>query len=72
MNIPNRKIIIGNPGKIIKDVSDEMLIWKKEGTKLYQKLPSDCFNSLKRCNPYTKKIASKNQTQVYKTWKKTK
>ena len=28
MNIPNKKIIIGNPGKIIKDVSDEMLIGK--------------------------------------------
>ena len=72
MNIPNRKIIIGNPGKIVKDVSDEMLIWKKEGTKLYQKLPNDCLNSLKKCNPNTKKIAPKNQNQEYKTWKKTK
>jgi len=55
MKVPDRKIIIGNPGKIIKDVSDEMLIWKNEGTKLYQKLPSDCFNSLKECIPNKKK-----------------
>ena len=72
MKVPDRKIIIGNPGKIIKDVSDEMLIWKNEGTKLYQKLPSECFNSLKECIPNKKKIATKNQDRVYKTWKKTK
>ena len=55
INVPNRKIIIGNPGKIIKDVSDEMLIWKTEGTKLYQKLPKNCFESLKECKPNSKK-----------------
>ena len=49
-----------------------MIKWKSEGTKLYQKLPSDCVNSLKECIPNTKKIASKNQDQVYKTWNKTK
>ena len=72
ISVPNRKIIIGNPGKIIKDVSDEMIKWKSEGTKLYQKLPSDCVNSLKECIPNTKKKASKNQDHVYKTWNKTK
>src|SRR5688572_8698664 len=37
--IPDRKIVVGNPGKIVKDVSDDMLKWKSEGTKLYQQLP---------------------------------
>src|ERR1043165_1892012 len=36
MQIPERKIVVGNPAKIIKDVSDEMLSWKTKGTALYQ------------------------------------
>ena len=39
MNIPERKVVVGNPAKIIKDVSDQMIKWKSEGTKIYQKLP---------------------------------
>src|ERR1700755_2240578 len=39
--IPARSLVAGNPGKIIKQVSDEMIGWKTEGTKLYQSLPKD-------------------------------
>ena len=42
-----RKLIVGNPAKVIKDVSDEMIAWKTAGTKLYQQLPADCHESLK-------------------------
>jgi carbonic anhydrase/acetyltransferase-like protein (isoleucine patch superfamily) len=49
--IPARSLIVGNPGKIIKQVSDEMIAWKTEGTKLYQQLPDQCFLSLKPCEP---------------------
>jgi phenylacetic acid degradation protein len=49
--IPARSVVVGNPGKIIKEVSDEMISWKTEGTKLYQALPADCFSSLKPCEP---------------------
>lgn len=50
--IPSRRLVAGNPGKIIKEVSDEMLAWKTEGTKLYQQLPAECFESLKPCEPH--------------------
>ena len=40
MQIPPRKVVVGNPAKIVKDVSDEMLAWKTEGTALYQALPA--------------------------------
>ena len=39
--IPNRKIVVGNPAKIIKDVTDDMLDWKTKGTQLYQQLPAE-------------------------------
>src|SRR2546430_4753451 len=41
MQIPERKIVVGNPAKIIKDVSDEMIEWKTKGTALYQQLPAE-------------------------------
>jgi phenylacetic acid degradation protein len=47
MKIPNRKMIVGNPATIIKDVSDDMIAWKTKGTALYQQLPSECFETLK-------------------------
>jgi carbonic anhydrase/acetyltransferase-like protein (isoleucine patch superfamily) len=49
--IPPRSLVVGNPSKIIKQVSDEMITWKREGTQLYQHLPKQCFDTLKLCEP---------------------
>ncbi len=49
--IPARSVVVGNPGKIIKQVTDEMINWKTEGTKLYQALPAACHSGLKLCDP---------------------
>ncbi len=51
MTIPNRSLVVGNPAKIIKEVSDEMIGWKTEGTALYQALPKECQDTLKECEP---------------------
>ncbi|MBK8054811.1 MAG: transferase hexapeptide repeat family protein [Saprospiraceae bacterium] len=52
--IEPRKIVAGNPGKVIKDASEEMIEWKTEGTKLYQLLPKECYESLEPCEPLRK------------------
>ena len=39
--IPHRSVVVGNPAKIVKQVSDEMLQWKTEGTRIYQQLPGE-------------------------------
>ena len=73
MVVPNRKVVVGNPGKIIKDVSDEMIAWKTEGTKIYQSLPKDCHASLKETVPLIEmKKKGGNHYGKYKTWKRTK
>jgi len=73
MKIPARKIVVGNPAKIVKDVSDEMLEWKTEGTAIYQQLTEDCHIFMKECIPL-KKSSEKKPKQIanYKTLKKTK
>mgnify|MGYP001469364208 CR=1 FL=1 len=71
MQIPERKVVVGNPAKIVKDVSDEMILWKTKGTELYQKLPAELYASLKECEPLRE--IQKNrpvQQDIYKSWKK--
>ncbi len=51
MKIPERSLVVGNPAKIIKQVSDEMILWKTAGTKFYQQLPADCHESMQVCEP---------------------
>ena len=71
--IPERKVVVGNPGKIVKEVSDEMIAWKTKGTKLYQQLPKDCKATLKLCEPLREIEPNRPQQQgIYKTWKEVK
>lgn len=51
MVIPARSMVVGNPGTIIKEVSDEMIKWKTEGTALYQALPGEMRESWAACEP---------------------
>src|SRR5580658_10972102 len=47
--IPRRSVVAGNPAKILKEVSDELLRWKTEGTALYQRLPAEMRAGWKEC-----------------------
>lgn len=65
-----RSLIVGNPAKVIKQVSDEMIDWKTEGTKLYQSLPKEMYENAKPCEPLTEREANRpSQEILYKTWK---
>lgn len=67
--IPPRSLLVGNPGKVIKQVSDEMIAWKTKGTRLYQALPADCYDSLLACQPLTELPADRPaQESLYTTW----
>ncbi len=64
-----RSLIVGNPAKKIKEVSDEMLAWKTEGTKLYQSLPAAMREHWQVCEPL-KEIPAHRSTQesLYSVW----
>ena len=69
MEIPERKVVVGNPARVVKDVSDEMLAWKTEGTRLYQALPAELHRSLKPCEPLREVPADRaRQAASYKPW----
>ena len=68
---PSRSLIAGNPAKIIKEVSAEMIEWKTKGTELYQQLPAQCFTSLKPCEPLTEQTEQQFLFHIdYKPFKK--
>ena len=51
--IEPRSLYAGNPARFVRELSDEMIGWKTEGTHLYQKLPAECHESLRVCEPLT-------------------
>lgn len=68
-----RSLIVGNPAKKIKEVSDEMIAWKTEGTRLYQKLPKDCHDTLTPCEPLTEMEPNRPiASAIYQTWNQSK
>lgn len=66
--IPRRSLVVGNPAKVIKEVSDEMIAWKTKGTELYQQLPKDCYESLREVEPLREIPKDRpKQEEMYKT-----
>ena len=68
-----RSLIVGNPAKKIKEVSDEMIAWKTKGTELYQQLPTEMHAHWKICEPLRNLpdhhvAAVENNHPIYKTW----
>ena len=69
--IPSRSLVVGNPHKIIKKVSDEMIDWKTRGTEIYMGLPAECYGTLKPCEPLREVPRDRApQPDFYQTWEK--
>jgi phenylacetic acid degradation protein len=72
MVIPDRRVVVGNPARVVKEVSDEMLAWKTEGTRLYQRLPADMRATWRECEPLREVPADRpRQSPGYRTWQET-
>jgi phenylacetic acid degradation protein len=69
--IPPRSLVVGNPGRIIKSVTDEMINWKTKGTKLYQLLPLEMKEFWQLCEPLTELPEVRPEQEVlFLNWKK--
>ena len=55
------------------DISDEMLAWKSDGTKIYQELPKECRDTLIECTPLRTTPEGRPPQKInFKPWKETK
>lgn len=75
--IPARSVVAGNPARIIREVSEEMLRWKAEGTAVYQQLPREMQEYWKECDPLRPEEDSNAQQgrqmeYDYRPWEETK
>jgi hypothetical protein len=70
MQVPERKVVVGAPARIVRDVSEAMLDWKTEGTRLYQSLPAAMREGWEPCEPL-RSVPSDRPAQAsrYKPWK---
>ena len=72
--IPARSLLVGNPAKIVKPVSDEMLVWKTAGTAIYRQLPGEMQENWWACEALQPGDADQQGGEgepVYKPWKET-
>lgn len=68
-----RSLIVGNPARRIKEVSDEMYNHKVEGTELYRKLPSEMDEISKEVEPLSEAPANRIEDfPDFDTWMKRK
>lgn len=68
-SIPPRSLVVGNPAKVVKKISDEMIAWKTKGTRLYQSLPADLHEHLQEVEPLTDVPEDRpDQETLFRTW----
>ncbi len=73
MIIPPGSLAVGNPVKIIKKLSDEMIDWKTKGTALYQQLARDSHKDINECQALSHKPDDyPSPMGTYSSWTKTK
>lgn len=51
MKIPPRSLAAGVPAKVMRELSDQELAWKLEGTRTYQRLTERCLATMRECEP---------------------
>jgi len=45
--VPSRKLAMGNPARVVKDLDDKYVVYNQLGTQLYQDLAQRCAKGLK-------------------------
>ncbi|MFJ9452773.1 phenylacetic acid degradation protein PaaY [Herbaspirillum sp. NPDC101397] len=51
MKVPPRSLAAGVPAKILRELTEQEIAWKREGTHTYQNLTKRCLASMKEVQP---------------------
>ena len=54
VTIPARSLVVGAPARVLRELTEEEIAWKQEGTACYQALTRRCMASLVETAPLTK------------------
>ena len=64
MQVPPRSLAAGLPAKVRRELSDEEVAWKLEGTHTYQELARRCRNGLREVQPLAAPEAERARVQA--------
>ena len=64
MLVPPRSLVAGTPGKVIRQLSDDEIEWKSEGTAIYQALSLRCQASLRETEPLSEVEPGRQRMRV--------
>ncbi|MEY2656127.1 MAG: hypothetical protein RLZZ524_3155 [Pseudomonadota bacterium] len=51
LKLPARSLVAGLPAKVVRELTETEIAWKREGTGVYQDLTRRCLASLVECEP---------------------
>lgn len=61
LEIPARKLVAGMPAKVVRDLSEQEIAWKIDGTRCYQDLAVRSLATLRPCAPLTEMEAGRTR-----------
>ncbi len=64
MQVPPRSLAAGLPAKVRRELSDEEIAWKLEGTRTYQELARRCLHGLREVQPLAAPEAERGRVQA--------
>ena len=64
MTIPPRSLVAGVPARIIRELSDQEIDWKAQGTKTYQQLAVRSLKTMRTCAPLAAMEPDRKRIQV--------
>ncbi len=51
MQIPPRSMVVGMPAKIVRELTEDEVAWKSQGTAIYTRLAAEARDKLVACDP---------------------
>jgi phenylacetic acid degradation protein len=64
MKVPERTLVGGIPAKVMRELTDQELAWKLEGTETYQELTRRCLRTLQEVAPLAELDANRPRLVV--------
>ncbi len=53
MQVPPKSLVVGAPARVVRELTDKEMAWKRKGTLEYQKLAVQCLREMEEVAPLT-------------------
>lgn len=57
-------LIVGSPAKVLRQLSDKEISWKRRGTQEYQTLTKRCLENMRECSPLEEVDVDRPKLQI--------